>query len=125
MPMFDKLTAGIKREIVIMKETGLWKQIIAGIVTLLFGASLGFGTSQLAVASQVTRSASDIEHLRDRINDEAKRCHEDMGDLRRQTDARFDNVARIIEANSKITQTLLEESRDLIRLIRVQNQLKP
>lgn len=84
-----------------MKEESMIKQIVTSVVVGIFGASIGFGTSQLTVGGEVKTHTVEIRELK-------------------ETDKRLDAT---LASHHLTFNKLLETNQDLINLIRVQNEL--
>ena len=79
----------------------------------LLCGSLGFGLSQLTVASEVKVHGRDIAVL-----------HETVKDERARTDARIFELAALMKAQLGLQQALVDQNKELISLVRVHLGIK-
>jgi hypothetical protein len=87
----------------------MWKQIFQGVLLLVIGLSLGFGSSQQFVVSQVKAQEIEIQHLKN--TDE-------------KYERRFDEIERIITtritAMAGLVEKNMEQTSELITIIRTE-----
>lgn len=81
-------------------------------VKLILGASLGFGVSQMWIGAQVNKATQDITYLWQSSRDISARYKDDSD----ATNARINNLSGLAEKQ-------IDLNRELVQLIRVQNEL--
>lgn len=86
--------------------------VLVGVLIALFGASLGFGGSQMFIVGDVKANTSNINNLKDA--DVAIRATQIVDTQR--TSAEMNRLSDLFGKN-------LELNRELIQLVRVQNEL--
>lgn len=79
--------------------------IVVGIILAICGASLGFNTSQILIVGDVKSTAQDVSHLR-----------EENGDIKATEAKDVSTLTTLFTKN-------LDQNRELIDLVKVQNEL--
>lgn len=91
------------------KAKAMWKQIFQGVLLLVIGLSLGYGSSQQFVVSEVKAQSIEIKHLKE-SNERIER--------------RFIETEQISSANiasmSGLMQKHMEQTSELITIIRTE-----
>lgn len=101
----------------------MWRNIFQGVLLLVIGLSLGYGSSQQFVVSEVKTQAVEIKHLQ--LVEEKQ--DERMSDMETLITTRIGNLANLMEENMKQTATLMSRNMDqtseLITIIRTERQM--
>lgn len=91
------------------KTKAMWKQIFQGVLLLVIGLSLGFGSSQQWIVSQVKAQEVEIQHLK---NTDEKIEH------------RFDESDKLFASQIAsvivLVQKTLDQTSELITIIRTE-----
>lgn len=93
-------------------HNGIWRLVFINVLTLLVGASLGFGTSQMYVVSDVRESKLQITNLKEAD----AQIRKDLFDERARTDGRIADLVRLMEKSTGLNQ-------ELVNLVKVQLEL--
>jgi hypothetical protein len=88
------------------------EKIINGILIGLFGASLGFGGSQMAVVGKVAAIEVHLTNLRSEFSEEKKR-----------TDERIFKLADLFKNHNDLVKAAIEQTSRLLATIEAQNKL--
>ncbi len=91
------------------KTKAMWKQIFQGVLLLVIGLSLGFGSSQQFIVAQVKAQEIEIQHLKN-MDDKIERRLDESDKL---VTARITTIVGLVE------QTLQQTS-ELITIIRTE-----
>lgn len=90
----------------------MWKPIITGIATTVFGGAIGFGISQASLATIVRVQSVEITHLQQAD----ARLDENVMALRREESAHMKEVVDLFKEHIKLNQSFIE-------VLKVQNDL--
>lgn len=91
------------------KAKAMWKQIFQGVLLLVIGLSLGFGSSQQFIVSDVKAQAIEIQHLKTSDDKFEKR----FADMETLITSRISTLAGLMEKN-------MEQTSELITIIRTE-----
>lgn len=85
------------------KAKHMWKQVFQGVLLLVIGLSLGYGSSQQFIVSEVKAQAIEIQHLK--TNDE--RFDRRFNDMDQLITSRIATLASLMEKNMQQTSELI------------------
>lgn len=91
------------------KAKAMWKQVFQGVLLLVIGLSLGFGSSQQFIVSEVKAQAIEIQHLKNSDEEFKKR----FADMEMLITTRISTMASLVEKN-------MEQTSELITIIRTE-----
>lgn len=87
----------------------MWRHIFQGVLMLVIGLSLGYGSSQQFIVSQVKAQEIEIQHLKNTDDKYENRFNE----MERLITTRIGNLASLMEKN-------MEQTSELITIIRTE-----
>lgn len=90
--------------------------LIVGVLLTLFGASIGFNSSQLLVVGDVKLQASQIQSIE-------KQSEQDRANMKAQAYQDREKEAADITNMTLLFSKTLDSERELIELVKVQNEL--
>lgn len=91
------------------KAKAMWKQIFQGVLLLVIGLSLGYGSSQQFIVSEVKAQAIEIQHLKTSDDKLEKR----FAELDQLFTTRITAIVGLVEKN-------MEQNSELITIIRTE-----
>lgn len=91
------------------KTKAMWKQIFQGVLLLVIGLSLGYGSSQQFVVSKVEAQSIEIQHLK--ATDE--KYERRFAEIEQLITARISTLVGLVEKN-------MEQTSELITIIRTE-----
>jgi len=95
------------------KTSSIFKQVIGGIVIAACSGSMGFGFSQATLGKDVALNRAAIVQYRTDFMDEKNR-----------TDERIFRLTGMMDKQAEQNTEIIRLARELISLIKLQNQLK-